>query len=192
MKKSSLILHTLFAVIAFSPFATAPIAAVCPCECEHRIAESPEEHFISRVARSGSLIRIEDGSHFEIAAGYEQTALHWRSGDSIIITPNPYYFSRYSYALRNLTTGTLVLANLSLGPVINGDYITRQVAKINLEQGQVVLTDGSSWLVSEKDCFALAKWQESDYIIVGVNNGNHYRNILINVATNRYVAAESY
>jgi hypothetical protein len=192
MKKSSIILRTLCAVAILSPFFAAPVAAVCTCECERRAAESPEEHFISKVAKSGSLVRIEDGSHWEVASGYEQTALHWRSGDSIIITPNPYYFSRYSYAIRNLTTGTLVLANLSLGPVINGDYVTRQVVDINLEQGQVLLSDGTSWLVSDKDFSTLSRWEKKDYIIVGVNNGNHYRNILINVATNRFVAAESY
>jgi hypothetical protein len=192
MKKTSIILRALCVAALFSPLLSIQGAAECHCGCEHKIAQNPEDHFISKVAKSGSLIRIEDGSHWEVASGYEQTAVQWRANDDIIITPNPYYFSRYSYAIRNLTTGNFVLANLSLGPVINGNYVTRQVVDINVEQGQVFLSDGSSWLVSFKDIAILSRWEPKDYIIVGMNNGSHYRNILINVTTNRFVSAESY
>ena len=193
MKKKSILLHTLCALTLFSPTFFTPGSAGCSCPCEHSSADiTIEEHIISKIAKSGGLIRIEDGSLWEVTSGYEKIAQQWRPQDTIIITPNPYYYPRSSYAMRNLTTGTLALVDLSLGPVINGNYVTRQIAEINTEQGLVLLSDGTSWLVSHKDTYALSKWEERDYIIIGVNNGSHYRNILINVTANRYVAAESY
>jgi len=186
MKKIQTVLCTLFTLTAYA----SPNDLEAGTYYSSEFRQSAEEHGVVQISRSGTFLRIEDGSYWEISEHYAKNALQWRADDVIIITPNPYFFSYYKYAIRNLTCGTMALANLSIGPVINGPYITRQVSGINLESRQILLSDGSAWFTSDSQ---LSKWKERDYIIIGVtNHGSKYRNILINVALNQFIEAESY
>lgn len=194
MKKIQAILCAVFTATA-SIYPNNPLLANSCCEdCAHHVnANNPEQHSLSLVSRNGSFVRIEDGSHWEMAEADTKTVLHWRANDVIIIGPNPSFFSSYyyKYSVRNLTTGTSAIANLMIGPIIGG-CSTKQVVGLNYEDGRVLLNDKSAWLVSDKYQNKLQKWEEKDYVIIGVNSNSHYRNILINVTLDQYIEAENY
>ncbi len=143
-------------------------------------------HSLTKVSKEGTLIAIEDGSQWAIADSDAPVALKWSGNDPLIISLNPYYFSFYTYCIHNLNTNDKVLANLYYGPEINGSF-TKQVA--SLDDREVILKDGSCWLVASKDQKALSRWREDDHVIIG---NNFDRNILINVELNKYIEVINY
>ncbi|MBS0628119.1 MAG: hypothetical protein JSS09_07915, partial [Verrucomicrobia bacterium] len=132
----------------------------------------------------------EDESQWEIPEYNSKTSLEWNIEDQLVITPNSAYFPSTAYTLHNLTTKTSVPAKLYYGPRIGGDY-TKQVTLIDTIEGEVTLSDGSSWIISTYDEANLRKWEVSDYIIIGKSN-NKNKNILINVNLNSHVEASNY
>lgn len=184
MKKTIFILCALLTLNTFASRAEA-----------RRYREYPslkaKEHMLTNLSTYSSLIRIEDGSHFKIPNSDLSTLSDWRPGDLLIITPNEYYFSFYTYSIRNTTLGESVLANLHYGPSV-GNRFSKQVEEIDRRTGLVELTDGSYWIVSDADLSKFNLWEEYDYIIIGASKSSSYKNILINVTLNHYIEANPY
>ncbi|MES2200537.1 MAG: hypothetical protein V4489_10290, partial [Chlamydiota bacterium] len=81
-----------------------------------------QEHVLTDFSSYNSLIRIEDGSHFKTSDWDAYTLSKWKSGDRLLIFPNLYYFSFYTYSIYNATLGTSILANLRYGPSIGNRF----------------------------------------------------------------------
>lgn len=182
MKKITALLCTIFSLSAFAHNTETP--------CSHTINNESSSHFLKIKNNKGTLIAIEDESQWEIPESNKKTSSNWDLGDQLIITPNSSYFSSYSYTLHNLKTGTSTPANLYYGPRIDGDY-TKQVTLIDTVEGEVTLSDGSSWIVSTYDEANLKKWEVYDYVIIGKSNNNN-KNILINVNLDKHIEASKY
>ncbi len=150
-----------------------------------------QEHILTDFSPSKSLIRFEDGSHFKTPSSSAPTLGKWRPGDRLMITPNPYYFSFYSYSIYNLTLGTSAPANLQYGPSI-GSRFSKQIEELDYRVALAVLNDDSYWAISDDYLDNFYQWKESDYIIIGSSNKSCYKSILINVTLNHYVEANLY
>ena len=158
-------------------------------------AQEYASHFLTHITSQGDLIQIEDGSYWDIPSSDRHVLYNWRAGDVLLITPNPFFFSFYTYAIQNTSTGTFILANLSIGPIANGVY-THWITGLNQTSGQIVLENGSLWKVcgSDWDMNQFNKWVVGDTLIIGSNDKPYssYDNILINVNLNHYVRARMY
>lgn len=152
-------------------------------------------HILTDITSQGDLLQIEDGSYWNIPRSDFSTIYNWRAGDHLHITPNPFFFSYYTYAIQNISTGTFVLANLSIGPIANGIY-THWITGLNPSSGQVVLENGTLWKIygSQWDMNQFVKWAIGDTLIIGSNDRDYYshESILINVNLNHYVRARIY
>ncbi len=153
-----------------------------------------KQHIITDISRKGSLIRIEDGSHWKVSDSYLSILNNWEEGDSVIISVNPYFFSFYKYALRNVTAGSFVLADMKYGPSVESRF-SKQIEEIDYPldydpfKGNVRLTDGSYWNISKRHLGILDRWKEYDYVIIGESDDPYYKYILINVNLNESVDA---
>lgn len=148
-------------------------------------------HWFVSTNIDGSVVEIEDGSHWKMAANYATT--NWRYGDAIAITPNTGWNSDYSYYLVNKTTGTYIPADLILGPIAFGPH-SHWIIGLDILQGKVFLENSSGWKISQNDEQRLREWQINDTIIFGRNNSwfSSYDHVLINVNLNHYIHAKQY
>jgi hypothetical protein len=146
---------------------------------------------INNISNQGTRIQLGDGSHWQIPENAYYTMINWRPGDVIRISPNHLYFSEYNYTIENLSTNTHVVANLSIGPIVDSVY-THWVTGINYATAQVVLEDESVWKIW--DTGDLKNWALHDTIIIGVYNSwfSSYNKILINASLdfNTYLRAK--
>ncbi len=180
MKKITAILCTLFTLSTFTHSLIAHSSDI--------ISSQDVTHSLGKISKEGTLIAIEDESQWIIPESDSYISSKWHLGDVLVITPNSSYFayfSNYTYTLSNLSTGTSTVANLYYGPRING-ALTKQVTETNFTDGDVTLSDGSSWRVSTHSEKDFSNWQVSDYVIVGTSNYAN-KNILINVNLNQYI-----
>ncbi len=143
------------------------------------------------VSYLGDTVSLEDGSIWIVKASDRYKTLDWYTNDTIVITPNHSWFSKFDYCLNNVNTGASVQVNLSLGPIYNGVY-TYWITAIDYSRDQICLSDGSVWDISGFDHSVVKKWLPNDTIIVGIDDGVFNAltpNILINVNTLNYVSA---
>ena len=135
-------------------------------------------------------IMLEDGSLWLVKPSDREKLFFWNFTDFIIISQNHCWISTYNYLLTNQTLNEQVAVNLSMGPIINGPY-THYVAGIDLNNGYLLLDDGTRWKVSSYDLSSLWDWYPSDPVIIGVNNAwfSECSYILINVSLNKYIRA---
>lgn len=151
-------------------------------------------HWLSSVSILGDSLEIEDGSFWKIASGDEYKILYWQASDPLVITQNTNWFSYYDYKIINKADGSVVYANLSIGPIVDGEY-THWIVDINYARGEIILEDYSHWKVCSADDYLFDEWALNDTLIIGVNSGWHSsisEYILINVNMNNYIRASQY
>lgn len=150
-------------------------------------------HTLSAISALGDSLEIEDGSVWKISSFDASKICHWKSTDLILITQNHRWFSKYKYRLVNQTTGSTVEANLSLGPIKEGEY-TRYVVGIDNVHDEIILSDKSRWRVSPYDRQQFEEWLLNDAVIIGYNSGwdSGCHGLLINVNMNECIRAEQF
>lgn len=157
-------------------------------------------HRIKTRSPKGDLIEIENGAAFTIPGSWDMAkAQTWKANSDIRIYSKS-WGSSCDYQLYNVYTGQTVDANLSAGPYLydplNPSFLNpanNYLAGVNPMTGDVVLYGGAQYRVSSsaQDLSQLINWKQDDIIIVGDNDtwfGCDF--ILINIATNSYVAAD--
>lgn len=138
-------------------------------------------------------MRLADGSYWGINPGDYHKTHNWIPGDSVIITPNHwYYFSYASYDFRivNQDTGESVAVNLCVDPSFYGP-LTHWIVGFDDIRGLIYLEDDSVWSMSSFDRNITDRWDFNDTIIIGVNDGmfsSTRPNILINARDGSYAA----
>lgn len=147
-------------------------------------------HSLSKMSSEIGLIALEDESQWSVSESDIAVYSKWNLGDSIFIIPKSSFFSSYAYTLHNTAKKTSVAANLYYGPKINGAF-TKQVSELDLSNGDLTLSDGSSWLVAARSEKNFQNWQTSDYVIIGSSKYENH-NILINVNLNQYIESTKY
>lgn len=142
-------------------------------------------HFATKVSYLGDFVDLNDGSVWYVRDCDRIRTLDWYNTDTIILTPNHAWFSRFDYCLRNLTTGAQVEVNMYQPPYYNGVY-TLWITTIDLYNDKMCLSDGSIWNIAGYDHSMLKKWMPNDTVIIGINDGilsSVYPNTLVNVTT---------
>lgn len=145
-------------------------------------------HWINHVPQNGNEAILEDGSHWEINSWQAEQILSWGHEDAILITQNDAWCSSYSFCLYNKTRNTTVSCNLTISPIVGGQY-THSIQMINHGTGEIMLEDGTRWRLDRNDEYYSKDWLIHDLVIIGVNkyDWEPYANILINVSMNNYV-----
>lgn len=148
-------------------------------------------HHPIAVSAFGDVVEFEDGTVWTVQASDKYKTLDWIAKDTIAILPNTDWFKAYDYCLVNFNTGAMIRANLDQGPIESGYYTYWIDGEIDLTENELVLNDGSVWLVSNSDASKIKRWKQEHTIIVGINEGffSNKQNILINVDRGEYVAA---
>jgi len=148
-------------------------------------------HWLISATYDGSIVEIEDGSHWKLAPNY--SVFSWKVGDPIVVTPNHSCFSEYNYYVVNKFTGSYVAADLIVGPVAFGPY-THWIIGMDYASGHVFLENGTTWTVSINDTFIFNDWAVNDTVIIGSNDSwfSSYDSILINVNMNNFARSKQY
>ena len=153
----------------------------------------PSCHWLSALSGLGESLEIEDGSVWKVDPYYRREIFYWRINDTLTLTQNRDWFSNMNYRLVNQTTGGSVAVNLFLGPILESEY-TRFITALDTHRGEIILTDGSHWLVCPRDFQRFDRWVLNDCILIGSNSGwePSYDFILINSNTNDFVRAKQF
>lgn len=164
------------------------------------ITYSSARHEFIKLNQSGSQalgneeysIAIEDASEWKISRYDLTKAFNWIPGDSLTITQNNRWFSKYDYRIINEANGTSVEANLFLGPLETGPYSHRIIA-MNLATREIILSGNPFQLrhkVSSMDSILLKDWAVGQNVILGINSNTGFwgdsscEALLINVNVN--------
>ena len=118
----------------------------------------------------------------------------WEVCVGAILTQNTNWFSYYDYKIINKADGSVVYANLSVGPIVEGEY-THWIVAIDYARGEIILEDYSHWKICTADDYVFDEWALNDTVIIGVNSGWYSSTsefILINVNMNNYIRASQY
>ena len=152
---------------------------------------SPSSHWLACLVSEG--VELEDGSVWRISDRSLNSVYFWQRFDPLVITQNRSWFSPYKYRIINRNHGVSVPADLLLSPVLDNEN-TRFIAAIDVNHGELVLTDGTRWVVSERDDLVLRDWLLHDVISVGINSGwdSGYDQILINSNMDNFVRARQF
>lgn len=148
-------------------------------------------HHPIAVSPFGDIVEFEDGTIWTVQASDKYKTLDWIAKDTVAILPNTDWFKAYDYCLVNFNTGAMIRANLVEGPMESGYYTYWIDGEIDLVENELVLNDGSVWLISDADAPKIKRWKEEHTILIGINEGwfSSKQNILINVERGEYVAA---
>ncbi|MBI5274670.1 MAG: hypothetical protein HY860_06440 [Chlamydiales bacterium] len=161
------------------------------------IAYHSPYRLVRSVDPSGRTLEMDDSAIWVIANSSQREVIRWLKNDPLIIYPClwPAWYGG-SFWIFNEKLGTYAYADLSLGPVINGDC-TNHIIQIDFYRGEIVLRDARGyqnlWRVSTSDLNLLTNWRLGDSIIIGSNQSpaaqwqDRSDYILINVAENMYV-----
>jgi hypothetical protein len=150
-------------------------------------------HCVASVSVFGDRLEIEDGSVWKISSYDARKAVNWRTQDAVLITQNHSWFSKYNYRIINQLTGSILEANLFLGPIKDGAY-TRYIVSIDSVCSDIYLNDRTRWHVSNLDADRFYGWTTNDTVIIGYNSGwdSNSEGLLINVNKNRHIRAEQF
>lgn len=154
------------------------------------------QHFLSNLQSYGELLEIDDGSIWKINPYHKTHLSNWRPRDILEISAtNNYYGERF--IITNKTLNTYVLAELSLGPIVNNPY-TNHITWIS--QRELIITSVSGietrWIIDLADTYKLICWKEHEAIIIGKHTPSWFswkdtnEVILINVDKNEFVKAK--
>lgn len=144
-------------------------------------------HWVNHVSFDGMEAMLEDGSHWEVNSWEKNILLSWNYEDALLIMQNDAWCSSYDYIIYNKTKNSSVTCNLTLSPIIGGQY-THHIQSINYGNAEIILEDGTRWLLQKDDEYYYKDWLRNDLVIIGVNKSDWeaYANILINVNMNNY------
>ncbi len=160
----------------------------------------PMDHHWIEAFPSSNIVKLEDGSEWNVAANEAYIIQSWRTGHQIVISPNYGWFTSYSYYLTNKSTNTYVQVTPFLGPVAFGMY-THWIVGMDFNAGHVYLTNGkgerTTWFISTTDAYLFKDWKINDCVIIGRNDSwmsafSAFENILINVPMNHHVRARQF
>ncbi len=116
------------------------------------------------------------------------TAINWVSGDLILITQNPEWFSLHQFQLYNIKAESYVSASLAEYPKLE---MAIRVMIIDPAYEEIWLTnDAIPWKVYHYDFNTAESWETDDIVIFGVNRGvdqKEYPYLLINLDTETFV-----
>jgi hypothetical protein len=157
----------------------------------------PTYHQIDNLHDEYGCVKLNDSSRWKIAAKDERKVSRWKPYQPIAIVVHQSWNdaqkseTKYFYQLVNTSTNSKAWANLFLGSNIHNPFY-RFVIGLNLAGRQVMLNDGSTWIVAKEDLPLLKAWKTEETIIIGNYNGwfTSYKNILINVDYNHYIRAK--
>ncbi len=151
------------------------------------------------------LLRLEDGSGWEIDESDYPEALSWRTDDHLNITQNTGLFSwlsKHNYRILHKKNGTSVAATLKEGPFVVQDAHggnSHIIDRIDFHRREVTLqcqrTGETYWSISPLDETIFKDWQPSHYVIIGVNSRTSFWDrasdaLLINVTLDDCVRAK--
>jgi hypothetical protein len=150
-------------------------------------------HWVFALSAFQDCLGLEDGSIWQIDSYQAYQTRDWLTNDPVVITQNHEWFSSYKYRMFNKNLGSSVAVNLSLGPILNGEY-SRWIVLLDHDRGVVILSDDSRWTISYRDRGILDEWAINDYIITGVNSGwdSNCPYILINSNMDNFIRAKQY
>lgn len=150
-------------------------------------------HSISAVSTIGDSIALEDGSIWDVHPSAKNEVMSWKESDPLLIYPNRAWFSTYKYKISNQVLKTEVEANMTYGPLVNGEF-SLQITAIDPLKNEIYLSDSSRWRICSSDNYLLEQWIVGDYIIVGTNNSwfCSLKNVLINSNMYNHVRAQQY
>lgn len=150
-------------------------------------------HTLYAVSAIGDSVEFEDGSVWKIAAEDRYKVSQWGSQEPITVTQNNTWFSKYKYKIVNQTTGSVLQANLYLGPLKDGLF-TLYITAIDTSRGELILNDSTRWSISDLDITSFDEWMIHDAVIIGLNSGwdKNCQALLINVPLNTYVRAKEF
>lgn len=153
------------------------------------------------IGGDGKTVEFDDGSVWVIKGSSQGEARRWAANDAVTIYPivvNTWWHGA-KYWIFNESTQSYVYADLSLGPIVNGEC-TNHVITLDLYRGEVLLRDARGyenlWQIDLKDLYKFRNWKIGDAVIIGSNESNRAqwyspcKYILINVEENKYVCAD--
>ena len=152
-----------------------------------------QSHRLVSVSLHGDSVELEDGSFWKVPSYKSHIVFGWQEGDLLTITPNSCFCSFYTYRINNCQMNSSIPANLYVGPIAFGPY-THWITNIDYINGQLILENGSVWMVSVGDSYLFYDWAINDTIIIGSYNGwfSSFDSLLINVNMNNYARAKTY
>lgn len=154
-----------------------------------------EDHQIVDMFEYGQQVKLEDGTHWNIASPDVYATVTWSQDDTVVITANHSWFSfyRFDYYLNNTTRGSYVRANLDQSPIPFGAQ-SHWITSIDRYGGFIFLDDGTRWKVSSSDLYPFQEWAINDYVVFGKND-EWFAScplIFINVRLKKHVRVTSY
>jgi len=138
---------------------------------------------ITNIDETEKRLTTHDTTVWKVSNSSFSIAAKWKSGDSIILSPN----KGATYCLTNKETKEFVVAYVCQSPSEEGAV---RATFIEYHRNPMVrLTDGSQWTTDKSD--ELQKWAKgSDIILQGINTSWFgASNILINVSKGNYILA---
>jgi hypothetical protein len=154
------------------------------------------QHTLSNLQSYGELLEIDDGSIWKINPYHKHYLSNWRACDILEISATNTVSGERFY-ITNKTLNTYVLAELSLGPIINNPY-TNHITWTS--QRELIITSVAGletrWIVDLSDTSKLVFWKQHEAIIIGKHTPSwfnwHDTNevILINVDKNEFIKAK--
>ncbi len=160
----------------------------------------PPYRALKATLSNGYAIEMDDGSVWNINAGYHKNVKRWESNDYIVFYPcSLSSWNRQKFWAYNPRLRAKAECSLSLGPIQYGPC-TNHVQELDFYRGECFLQDGRGyqnlWRISSDDLYRFIKWRINDAVIVGSKNHpdqapfSSYGYILLNVQENEYVKAE--
>lgn len=149
---------------------------------------------IATISANNQEMRLLDGSLWSLGYYDSKIVRYWNEGDNVAILPNHDWFTFTDFKMKNLQTLEEIYVSIEQGPHRGGIY-TRLIDTANYYSGQIVLSDGTIWMIPYYSTSTMRYWNSGDNVIVGENNGSDkydFPNILINVGTREYVEARAY
>ena len=150
-------------------------------------------HSVTAISAFGDSIALEDGSVWTVHPVYQSEVMIWKGSDALLIYPNKAWLSSYKYTIVNQTLKTAIEVNMTLGPLMDGEY-SLQIVAIDYIKGEIYLNDNSRWKIYNSDKYLLNQWIEGDYLLVGSNNSwfCSLNNILINSNMYNHIRAQQF
>lgn len=147
-------------------------------------------HWTAHLSYDGKKIILEDGSQWEISPKATSKILSWNPDSPLLIMQNDAWCTSYEYRLFNKSNYQSVEINLLTDPVVGGPH-THKISTIDYHNGELMLEDGTRWMLHKDDEYYSKDWQINDIVIVGNNVYKHDTDlhILINVKFHNYSRA---
>lgn len=148
-------------------------------------------HTIQAIQPVDKTIVLDDGSKWGVSK-IEVIADWQKSGPKLFLTQNHTVLSTTTFALVNPESKKAVPVKLLREPNPANQCLF-YVAKVDVVNDIITTNDGKKWIGHSSDKNTLAKFNEHDRLIIGVNTLENQEDspyILINTASNSYIRAK--